>query len=217
MDIWNDLTDAFNKDMAIDEMSKKYKDTYLVIAKPDKQELVARYKGYGNGFHYFQDELKMDIKLQHETNCSVVCVFPERRLFNSNNQALEFVRKPNRQYRRGICKDNMQIYSPIRKYWGGDDHPWDIHTIKHALYPTYPANCEEALNSLLKGTAVSVALNEKFFVSLSFTTTKDIFYVFYCNVCIGFFKKDVIYIKHALFKQEVLDNMTLFSPYRIEF
>jgi len=217
MDIWNDLTDALNKDMAIDEMRKKYENTHLVLIKPDKTEHLVTYKCYDNGFHFFKDELGVDIKLRHETDYKVVCMFPERRLFNHEGVALEFIRLPNRQYKRGVCKDNVRIYSPVRAIWQTDGHPWSLTTLRSALYPEYPATCQEAIDKLKKNEIVSIALNEKFMLSLSFTTAKNAFYLFYCNKVIGTFEKDVFYIKHPLFKQEVLDNIQLFKPYRIEF
>ena len=92
MDIWNELTDSFNKDMAIDEMRKKYENTYLILIKEDGTESVVMYKYFNEGFHYFKDELNADIKLRHSTQARVVCMFPERRLFNTDKIALEFIK-----------------------------------------------------------------------------------------------------------------------------
>lgn len=217
MDIWNELTDSFNKDMAIDEMRKKYENTHLILIKPDNTELLVTYKGYSDDFHFFKDELNVDIKLRHETDCRIACVFPERRLFNTDKLALEFIRLPTRQYRRGICKDNVKIYSPVRALWSTDGHGWNLATLRDALYPKYPLNIDEAIKKLSDGKVLSIALNDKFMLSLSFTEHKDRFYLWYCNKCIGFFHKDIFKIEHKLFTQEVIDNVTLFKPYRIEF
>jgi len=217
MDIWNELTDSFNKEMAIDEMKKKYENTHLLLIKPDNDELLVTYKGFVDDFHLFKDELGVQISLRHETDCRVICVFPERRLFNHKNMALEFIRLPHRQYRRGICKENVSIYSPLRALWNGDGHAWNINTIRDVLYPKYPENIDGVLTLLNQKTAISVAINDKFMLSLSFTTAKEHYYLWYCNKCIGYFHKDVFYIKHPLFTQEILDNITLFKPYRIEF
>jgi len=216
MDIWNELTDSFNKDMAIDEMRKKYENTHLILINPDESETIVIYKGYSEGFHYFKDELNVDIKLRHETKTRLVCAFPERRLFNMENQALEFIRLPLRQYRRGICKDNVRIYSPLRALYSKDGHPWTIKHLKQALYPQYPQNVSEALDKLAKREVLSIALNEKFMLSLSFTNKPDHIYVWYCNVCIGYFYKNTFTIEHKLFVQEVLDNVSLFKPYKMD-
>ena len=216
MDIWNELTDSFNKDMAIDEMRKKYENTHLVMIQPDGRENLVTYKGFADGFHFFKDELGVDLKLRHETNVRIACVFPERRLFNTDKMALEFIRLPHRQYRRGICKDNVKIYSPVRQLWSTDGHPWTLPTLRAALYPKYPSCADEAIKELSNNKCISMALNEKFMLSLSFTTKKDYLYLWYCNKCIGYFHKDVFKIEHKLFTQEVLDNAALFKPYRIE-
>lgn len=216
MDIWNELTDSFNKDMAIDEMRKKYENTYLILIKEDGTETLVMYKNFHNGFHYFKDDLNIDIKLRHETKTRIVCTFPERRLFNADKLALEFIRRPLRQYKRGICKENVSIYSPIRYLWGQENHPWTPKTIQQALYPVYPASAKEAIEKLNNKKCVSIALNDKFMLSLSITREYNGFYLWYCNKCIGTFHKDVFKIEHKLFTQEVLDNITLFKPYQIE-
>lgn len=217
MDVWNSLTDSFNKDMAIEEMRKKYENTYLVLIQPDGKEIVACYKGFQDGFHMFRDELETPLRLRHETSYEVVCKFPERCLFNHNGVALEFIRSPRRQYRRGICKDNTIIYSPVRHIWGGDSYAWSMKTIVDALYPTYPETCEEAIKKLDGRSCASIALDPRFMLSLSFTAEKDDYYLFYSNVPIGAFKNGVFTIYHKLFKQEVIDNINLFKPFRVEF
>jgi len=216
MDIWNELTDSFNKDMAIDEMRKKYENTYLILIKEDGTETIVMYKQFHDGFHYFKDELNIDIKLRHETKTRIMCAFPERRLFNTDKLALEFIRRPIRQYKRGICKENVSIYSPIRHLWGQENYPWTPKTIQQALYPVYPASAKEAIEKLNNKEYVSIALNDKFMLSLSITHGYTGFYLWYCNKCIGTFHKDVFKIEHKLFTQEVLDNITLFKPYHIE-
>lgn len=217
MDIWNELTDSFNREMAIDEMKKKYENTHLILIKPDGSEILVTYKGFTDDLHYFKDELNVYIKVRHETNYRIVCIFPERRLFNTDKAALEFIRLPNRQYRRGICKDNVRIYSPVRELWSSEGSSLNLSTLRDALYPKYPSCAEEAIQKLETKQVISIALNDKFMISLSFTTKKEHFYLWYCNKCIGYFHKDMFKIEHKLFTQEVLDNATLFKPYRIEF
>lgn len=214
-DIWNNLTDAVNRGMAIDEMRLKYKDTVLLIKKPGGSEVLAYYRGYDDNFHYFKDEHDVDIKLRHETECEVICKFPERRLFNHGKLALEFIRLPTRQNKRGICKDTCRIYSPVRQLWSIDAHPWTLTTVRDALFPKYPVCFEEALKELFNKNVASVALNEKFMVTLSFTNKPQQYPLFYCNKLIGYFEGDTVYIKHPLFKQEVLDNISLFKPFKI--
>lgn len=216
-DIWTDLTDAIGKDMSIQEMDKKYTNTFVILQKPSGEEQVIMYKGFDGDFHLFQDEQGVNLRVKHETNVKIFCKFPERCLFNTDSQALEFIRLPNRQYRRGICKENARIYSPQRQFFNGDGHPWNISTLHHALYPEYPSNCEEAIAKLATKKMISVAINDQFMISHSITNEKDIFHLFFSNKVIGYWKQGIFYIKHQLFKQEVLDNINLFKPFRIEF
>ena len=218
MNVWNNLTDSFNKEMAIEEMRRKYENTYLVLIDVNGKEIVANYRGFNEGFHVFRDSLDTPLRLRHDTKYDVVCKFPERCLFNHKQVALEFIRKPQRQYMRGICKNNVLIYSPVYSLWRSDQvYNWNIETIQDALYPTYPESCEEAIKLLDGRQVVSIALNSKFMMSLSFTGDKKAYYLFYCNVPIGCFVDDVFTIHHKLFKQEVLDSIQIFKPYRVEF
>lgn len=216
-DIWNDLTDSFSKDMAIEEMRKKYENTILILVKPDGKEHLVTYRGFGDGFHYFKDISGVDIRLRHETDCKVICRFPERLMFNHKQQALEFVRLPSRQNQRGICKNNAKIFSPVRQNWTGDSHIFDIKIVKDALYPEYPSCLEEAMKRLYNQEVISIALNEKFMVTQSFTREANKYYLFYMNKVIGYIEGDKIQIMHTLFKQEVLDNISLFKPFKIGF
>lgn len=216
-DIWIDLTDALNKAMSIDEMKKKYENTFLILQRENGHEKVVCYKGYDGNYHYFKDELNVEIKLKHETNCRIFCKFPERTLFNSDRVAYEFLRLPTRQFRRGICKDNVAIYSPVRSLWENRNAEWTASTIMDALYPQYPSSCEEAVKLLMNGEVASIAISPKFFISLSITAEKGIYHLFYSNKVIGYLKNDTFFIKHHLFKQEVLDTLHLFKPFRIEF
>ena len=93
-----------------------------------------------------------------------------------------------------------------------------METLQHALFPTYPQSIEEAIEKLASKQLVSIALNDKFMLSLNFTTDNKIqFPLFYSNKCIGHVTKEVVKLGHPLFKQELLDNCNLFKPYRIEF
>jgi hypothetical protein len=216
--IWMDLTDALDNNMSITEMDKKYTNTYLLLITKSGEERVVYYQGHHDGFHLFKDGDGVTIRLRQDTDHRVICSFPERKLFNHNGMALEFTRLPNRQYRRGICKDNVKIYSPIRLMINGDGHPWSYEILSNALNSTYPACCEEAIKELQSETAISVALSEKFMISLSIESKYNKrLHLFYMNKVIGYFEKDTFYIKHKVFQQEVLDNITIFKPYRIEF
>lgn len=218
--VWQNLTDAIGKGMSIDEMGKKYLNTYLVLITPKQEHLMVQYKGYQDGYHILKDENDMTIRLSDNTEANIVCMFPERQLFNYNKVALEFVRLPLRQYKRGICKENITIYSPVRQLLDGRVYNWSIKTLKAALFPEYPENCEQAIQKLLNKEVLSIALNDSFMLSQNFTSlnkTKTLFYLWFKNKVIGFFTKDTFHIKHSLFHQEVLDNIHLLKPYKIEF
>jgi len=216
--IWMDLTDAIDSGSSIPEMEKKYGSTYLILITNNKEERVVLYKGFLDGFHVFTDSEGVKIKLTQDTNYQLICSFPERKLFNHQGVAFEFMRLPNRQYRRGICKDNAKIYSPVKSLYNMDGHPWTIELLESALYAQYPSTCEEAIKDLQKREKLGVALSEKFMLSLSLEAKfPERLHLLYMNKLIGYFINNTFYIKHHLFKQEIFDNINLFKPYRIEF
>lgn len=217
--IWQNLTDALNKNMSVEEMSKKYLNTFLILKPKEGPPLVACYKGFEDNFFIFYDKHGIKIQLAYETDMEIINKFPERCLFNSNNTALEFVRQPARQYKRGICKDNIIIYSPVKKLFESRNHTWTISTLTHALFPEYPQTCEEAIQKLQDRQVTAIALNPTFMISQSITNnakTKRIFHLWFSNKVIGYWERNTFYIMHDLFKQEVLDNIHLFKPYKIE-
>lgn len=216
--IWMDLTDAIDSSSSIQEMEKKYASTYLILVTKAGKEIVVLYQGFVDGYHQFKDADGVNIRLSHDTDYRVICSFPERKLFNHNNCVYEFMRLPNRQYRRGICKDNVKIYSPVKAIWNTDGHPWTIQLLEAALHAEYPADAEEAIKSLQKQECLAKALSEKFMLTLSLENKfPERLELFYMNKLIGYFTKDTFYIKHMMFKQEIFDNIHLFKPYRIEF
>lgn len=217
--IWQNLTDALNKNMSVEEMSKKYLNTCLIIQPKTSNPIVAMYKGFEDDFFIFVDEHGMKLQLKNDTDIEIINKFPERCLFNSNRVALEFIRTPARQYKRGICKENVQIYSPVRRLIENRSANWTIQTISHALFPTYPKTCEEAIAQLNANEVVSIALNETFMLSqniVSNAKAKKLFHLWFSNKVIGYWERGTFHVKHSLFKQEVLDNIHLFKPYKIE-
>jgi len=218
--VWQNLTDALNASMSVDEMSKKYLNTFLLLYTANNEPLVVQYKGFSDdGYFLFNDENGVRLKLSNNTDLQIINKFPERCLFNHDKLALEFIRHPMRQYKRGICKDNVDIYSPVRRLIDKRSYQWTHKVLKSALFPQYPASCQEAIDKLVNKEVLSIALNECFMLSQNVTSTqknKQLFYLWFSNKLIGYFLKDTFHIKHSLFKQEVLDNIHLFKPFKLE-
>lgn len=215
-DIWTNLTDALNKQMSIEEMAKKYANTFLILQTQYGKEMVVQYFGYEEGYHKLKDEFGVLLHLQQDTDQQIICKFPERCLFNHNRVAYEFTRLPLRQFKRGICADNTRIYSPVRALFDSKSIKWGFKHIQAALTPEYPKCCTEAIENLNAQTHLSIALSPQFMISQPITSEKNKYWLFFSNKLIGYFEKDTFVIKHKLFKQEVLDNIHLFKPYNIE-
>jgi hypothetical protein len=210
---WTNLTDMFNQDDIVAEMTKKYRDTWLKLTVNNKS-FLAYYKYYEAGYHYFKDEQGGDIRLTMDTDIDINIFMPRRGLYNTKHGVVFFVRNPFRQYRRGISKDSASatrlyyILNGHEVYNEMPQHIWDI--AKKELQE--PMSLDEGLQILKeKG---DVALSREFAISLNHlnddpTTTS----LFYEDVYIGSIKDNKIKVITPILYQEVIDNSHIWGKH----
>ena len=216
MAAWADLTDAFNDDMQIGEMGKKYINCYLYVKPEGEGPVLCVYKGYIDGFHVFNDPNGMSIRVKHNTKSEIVCVHPEKGLFNARRRMFYYSKLPLRQYKRGICKDNCEIIDPVMSLWTRKTY-LNYDVLEKALQPEY-LPIQTAIEALRSGNLAACALDKNFGISLSFTKSSNVLFLWYHDTVIGnITKNDVIIIHNEFFEQEVLDNMRVFVPFKVEF
>lgn len=216
MAAWADLTDSFNNEQQISEMQKKYENCYLFVKPEGKGPILCLYKGYDDGYHKFSDIHGMLIRIHHNTNAEIICLHPEKGLFNAIGRMFYYSKLPNRQYRRGVCKDNCLIVDPVLSLWieksffNGDVLQYAFNTIYLPL--------KEVLQNLRSRLSVSLAFSKDFGISQSITKDRSQLLLWYHDTCIGYITdKDVIVVCNPYFEQEVIDNIKLFAPYKVEF
>jgi hypothetical protein len=216
MSTWQDLTDMFNNDAQIEEMVKKYRDCYIFVRPKNREPVLCLYRGYNDGFHRFTDMYGMEIRLLHNTETDVICVHPEKGLFNSPTRMYYFYKLPNRQYRRGVCKDNCSIIDPVYELWVPKNY-FSGNLLYFAFNPHYP-DIQSAMKLLRNREAASVAFTKDFGLCLSVTGNKDDLFLWYHDTMIGKIdKKDQVTIGNPHFEQEVLDNMKQFGGLEVKF
>ena len=121
----------FTNEDIVNEMTKKYRETWLKLDY-DGKSLLAFYRYYDNGYHYFRDETGGELRLAMDTDADISIFMPRRGLYNTKVGVVFFVRNPFRQYRRGISKDSASatrlyyILSGHEVYNELQYHIWDI-------------------------------------------------------------------------------------------
>ena len=86
--------------------------------------------------------------------------YPPVGVFQHGNNACVFMRRPSRQYRRGLCSDNSLMQHTTRNVCGGSMN-WSIDEVTSA-YRHETTSLQNALNLLTKKTIRSVALANEF-------------------------------------------------------
>ena len=91
--------------------------------------------------------------------------YPPVGVFQHNSDSLILLRRPQRQWRRGLCADNALLMMSHR-WITGKVVSWDLNAVQAAFdHKTYTK--DEALNLLAKGKHRSVALDNAFTMMLN--------------------------------------------------
>lgn len=209
---WKNLTELFNDGQQIEEMAKKYLNTYLFVApNKDSRGKLCIYRGYNGDFHQFTDEVDGLIKLSQTTDVEVQCIFPNKGLFNDGRRMLYLTHLPNRQFKRGICKENVRIFDPVYYYvTKKENNILDIKRLNNAFKREYPS-CKEAIDLLVSNQAASVAISKDIGFSLSAAKNFKFFHVFYHDCIIGTTDGKKLNVQNPVFMQEIIDNERILS------
>lgn len=210
---WQDLTDMFTDSEMIDEMSKKYKNTYLRIIN-DGVSSLALYCGFDDdGFHRFKDRHGSILKIKHETEVQIKLWNPRRGLYNTSNGVVVFTRSPFRQFRRGINHESGKIHT-LQRYILGAGH---ANLLNDLIYELFSARNDrttplaEAIEKVQKTN--EWAINREFAVTLNhLTTDPERYSLFYEQYYIGYVKGKEIFLEAPEFTQEILDTQAEWAP-----
>lgn len=210
---WQDLTDMFDSEDCIEEMSKKYKGTYLRIVAGGKK-FLAKYHGWNGNHHVFLDEHGTTLTIADETDVSVTIWMPRRGLYNTKeNGAYIFVRLPWRQYRRGISKESAQVHSmnyTLLSAVNGNALEKVVFELADARLQA-DTSLDDAI--LKAGQYGSWAMNRQWGVTLNVQgEDANVFHLFYEDILVADVVGHEIHIKEQAFQQEVLDDYADWAP-----
>jgi hypothetical protein len=131
--------------------------------------------------------------------------------FNLNGAAIYFFKYPDRQWSRGICNANSELYNPLKQLI-----PYVSVYVPTLGYATANAmfnrefifDIREVINRLEKGDHLSVAISPKMMVSLSPSEEAPYLLWYGCNP-IGQWKDNKFEICDKNYEQEVIDECRL--------
>jgi hypothetical protein len=215
---WQNLTDMFKENDIRDEMVKKYKNTVLGIVLDDDKTVYMNFVGYDNeNLFCFVNELGLKSKLALDTLFQIFIPNPEKGLYNSKDGILFFERKPLRQWKRGLNKDNANIICLERQVMYNEiiGKGWTNQFEKYWQYVTQKDNNEPiSLNralDLCKTDANSWAINRTYGV-MAHPSKPEGFILMHHNHHVGEIVDNEILVENKIFKQEILDTQTSWCP-----
>ncbi len=134
---------------------------------------------------------------------------PEIGYFNYKHYALVTYRVPARQWRRGLCHDNHEIYNPFRRLFPAGDvgiyrPSWGMALAKGMFQCERTLNPQHSLEALRKGGCISSAITSDLALSYSPTDNFDPL-IWYKTNPVGHVSRDRFNILDELYEQEVND------------
>ena len=177
-----------NLNQIFEDFDRKYRDSYVQVALKDKDpELFKLNRIISDNTKFPKLELISDklgtIVLNYNTNARIMFKVPNPTYIQHGKRAYYFRRMAERQWKRGINRNNSTFNDPL-SYWLPIDSstPVDFNTIRSAMYPTFQPLYVAI--EMLKGGYDSVALSKNFAIAKS-PTNKDKLVLFYRLAAIG--------------------------------
>lgn len=203
------------------EFEKRYNKTYVRLKFPHREEVEVWFIEHING-----DEGTITlthpkdgtIVIRYDTECEIIPDFPDTGLFNYGGAFLACYRRPDRQWKRGVCERNFKLLSPFdgvfskfAPFLRTIDTAITFESLGAAYNSTYP-------RSLLAGHAIltnnpklaGIAINKDIGLTKSVTEESGQVILWWHTNPIGTIEKGTrsITIHHQPMKQEILDFLT---------
>jgi len=198
---------------SVDDIRKKYRNTFCFLELNGKKHLAEYTEDNGDNNFYFRSPDFGEIIVDKETvDTCLTHKFPENGLYNVQGTAVDFVRYPERQWKRAPYHDNCRITSILASI--GVSLPLrfivNLHNLEEIYQEKYPSDLEEALFSL----KYSVAINKNFAVSHSTMDNRNEYLLWFKNQPVGVVKhqEKEIEVQYTPLFQEVQDFIRTQEP-----
>lgn len=206
---------------SLEDFSKKYRQTYVRLRNKDGRLLTASVDRIDMDQHLVSfnvDALGL-LTLKYPACMSEINTdLPEAGLFNYNGHALHLFKMPARQWQRGLCGANHEIYNPLKKLLSEGMYRAIItRGSVEAIWKRDFVSVDEAvarMTALNRGPSVAITLN--LMLSKSPTAQADPL-VWYKTTPVGFVKNGKFLIEDEIYQQEVHDELNRLGANRWNF
>lgn len=184
---------SMTNDQALQDFRRRYEGTYVYLElHAEQREVIAYVRAVESSpnkvgwLHLDTEEygvLQLNLGSEGHT---LKFKYPPVGVFQNGNWAHVFYRRPQRQYRRGLCQDNSYILSTSRLLGGGSSG-FNLKALKNAFeHKTYDAL--EAVKLLQSSPMKSVALADNLSLVISPFEDKELHVIMHYMQPIAEFK-----------------------------
>lgn len=199
-----------------EDFRQKYEGTYCRYLSPitKKTEIFAITKVRSNNnkgpdISLFNSRAG-EIFLNYSTDAELDFSFPECRYFQHKDTALRFIRRYERQWKKGICLSTASISNPYAELWPVLGAGFNEETLASAFNHTEDRTIAEAIK-LLEAGHKSVALSRNLALGSGSSDTSH--YLWFESEPIGELAKGVIHLHVPQFRQELQDYIRRTEDY----
>lgn len=209
------------------EFAKRYSGSLLMLEGEKVPKGLYKFQGFGYALgetKYIFTGLEGKLFLNEKTDASVSVVYPKRGAFNVPHVCMYAARVPSRQWKRGLCSDNVKVFNLVqgRKAKAivakhteaalGLPNFYDSLT-EAILNRWYPGTIEEAVSSLKDGDRLSITLDGAWSLSLPWCNKQgNGFPLFYHLNIVGELNENVFRVEEHLI-YDLMDDLIHFGDF----
>lgn len=197
---------------SIEDFHKKYHQTWVQYVGKDKiSPAIIELVSFDEDMVFLRSQDEGLVSVQYSENSfanKLDLSPPQTGFFNYNGHALVLFRTPARQWRRGLCNENHEIYNPFKKllHEGAYCPSFGSKTIVALFSPSFVCNPDEA-RAMFSNSIHSVALSRRLAISKSPIEQSSYPLIWFgCNPC-GFVRGQKFVVEDETFQQEVEDEL----------
>ena len=198
---------------SVEDIRRKLSSTYVKYTpEPDEEYILFVNEVETNHVEFYSRNLGEIRVTMDKFRQFTTFHFPDSGLYNIGDSCCEFLRRPERQWRKAPCSENVQVNPITNTIRTHRPLPvaFNTDTFTNLFRPKYPKNLQEAIDTLKESTAI----NKNFAVSISGYADPNRFLFWYRSNPIGVIdnKDKTIRLNYHLLKQEVEDLLNEREP-----
>jgi len=157
---------------SLDDFIKKYRNTFVFL-KYKESDLLVEFVDSDRNLIFHSPEVGQIVVRLENARKEIKCLFPKNGIYNVGSIGFsEFIRIPERQWKRSPCKSNCAIVNVAEPLIAQTRINYE--SVSDCFTPQYPATKLEAEQQVQK--RGGVALNDKFGITLGDNSDYVLYY-----------------------------------------